>query len=66
MTAKMTSAAELSKLLFEAREIAAMYGDVVEASWPGGGDYCYAVRDRLDAYRAERGWSPHGFGGEQS
>lgn len=22
------------------------------------------LRDEIDEYRAERGWSPHGFGGE--
>jgi hypothetical protein len=56
--------AELSRLLFEARELIDMYGDVVEAKAGVPDEWSRQVRDQLDAYRAERGWSPHGFGGE--
>ena len=58
------SEAELSRLLFDAREIVSMYGDVVHARTGQRDDWCTRTRDGLDAYRAERGWSPHGFGGE--
>lgn len=50
--------AALSKLLFEAREVADMLAGMTHSSWPAG------VRDRIDAYRAARGWSPDGFGRE--
>lgn len=52
--------------MFEAREIVDMYKDVVHGR--GGSDsennYLAKVRDEIDAYRAERGWSEHGFGNE--
>jgi hypothetical protein len=59
-----TEAARLSRLLFEAREQIDMWADVIEARG-GYSAVTRAVRDEIDAYRAERGWSPNGFGGEQ-
>jgi hypothetical protein len=61
----MDDPAQLSKLLFEARELVDMLGDMVAARTGGADDWSRRVRDEIDAYRAERGWSPHGFGGEQ-
>lgn len=57
-----TGPAALSKLLFEAREICDMYHDVCHEPVDG---WCARVRDGIDHYRAERGWSPHGFGFEE-
>lgn len=64
--------ARLSRLLFEAREAVEMYADVVAALREQSGkadrgrrvEYLDRLRDEIDAYRAERGWSPHGYGGE--
>lgn len=58
-------AARLSRLLFDARELVEMYGDVVEARTGRPDQYSRRVRDEIDTYRAEHGWSPDGFGGEQ-
>lgn len=55
---------ELSKLLFEAREEIEMWADVVEARTGKSASQTRDVLARLDQYRAERGWSPHGFGYE--
>jgi hypothetical protein len=62
----ITDAARLSRLLFEAREQIDMWGDVVEArsGQHSARRYPDQVRDEIDAYRAEQGWSPNGFGGE--
>ena len=56
--------ARLSRLLFEAREIVAMMGAHIErrAGRPDG--WSRRVCAEIDAYRAERGWSPDGYGGE--
>jgi hypothetical protein len=59
-------AQELSKLLFEARELIDMYGDTLAHGIGREDTYVREVRDKIDAYRAGRGWSPHGFGGEAS
>lgn len=56
--------AELSKLLWAAREEAEMWADVVEARSGKPATSTRQTVAELDAYRAERGWSPHGFGGE--
>lgn len=56
--------ARLSKMLFEAREQCGMWADVAEHRT---GQPATAVRRlvaEIDAYRAERGWSPNGYGGE--
>lgn len=57
-------AARLSKLLWEARELIDMFADTIEAQiWQRADQPRRAVAE-IDAYRAERGWSPNGFGGE--
>lgn len=58
-------AARLSKLLFEAREIVDMYRTVVWSQTGKADPWASRVRDEIDAYRAERGWSRHGFGNEE-
>lgn len=60
----MTEAARLSMLLFSAREIISMHGDHVEYASGKRDKWCDRTRDEIDAYRAEKGWSPDGFGGE--
>jgi hypothetical protein len=57
-------AARLSRLLFAAREQIDMWGDVVQTIHGRRDRHTDRVRDDIDAYRAERGWSPNGFGGE--
>jgi hypothetical protein len=58
--------AELSKLLFEAREQVDMWADVVEAKGGKPASHARSVVERIDAYRRRRGWSPDGFGGESA
>jgi hypothetical protein len=57
--------AELSKLLFLAREELEMWADVVESETGKPADSTRRVIEGIDAYRQERGWSPHGFGSEE-
>lgn len=66
MTDEETEAARLSKLLFTARELIDMYADMMVSSQPQLQAHVYprAIRDEIDEYRAEKGWSPNGFGGE--
>lgn len=61
--------AELSRLLWDARQAAQMLGDLLRATPSlGGPDYQehdtvgYDLRDRIDNYRAERGWTEPGLG----
>lgn len=56
----------LSKLLWDARETVEMYADIMEAQQAGSGmvDGLRKQVEEIDAYRAARGWNPHGFGGE--
>lgn len=61
----MTTNAELSKLLWEARERVEMFSDVVERQSGRPDRSGRSVVARLDAYRVERGWNPNGFGGEE-
>lgn len=56
--------ATLSKMLFEAREVAEMYADVVRNQSGSEDNYLRRLVADIDTYRAERGWSPNGFGGE--
>jgi hypothetical protein len=58
-------AALLSRLLFQARERDSMFIDIVEGRTDKIDVAGRKLRDEIDAYRAEHGWSPHGFGGEQ-
>lgn len=60
----MTSASALSRILWNAREQIAEWIDVVEARMSRPHAHGRVVLAQIDAYRAERGWSPHGFGGE--
>ena len=61
----MSDDARLSKMLFEARELISMFNDMVERRAGREDTWSRRVRDQIDAYRAERGWSPHGFGDEE-
>lgn len=61
----MTEAAKLSRLLFDAREQIEMWADVVERGTGQPADHLRRLVAEIDAYRAEHGWSPHGFGGEE-
>lgn len=61
-----TEAAELSKLLWDAREALEKWADVVE--YASGSDDASPPRRlvwRIERYRFKRGWSPDGFGGER-
>jgi len=58
----MPDDARLSKLLWDAREIAEMFRDILNRRTA----YVQQVLDEIDRYRAERGWNPHGFGGEDN
>lgn len=60
----MGDAARLSRILFEARERVEMALEVVEIQSGQVDTWGRRLRDEIDEYRAERGWSPHGFGGE--
>jgi hypothetical protein len=65
MTTPPSENARISRLLFCAREEIEMWADVVESR---SGEIAESQRRtirEIDEYRAERGWSPHGFGGEQ-
>jgi hypothetical protein len=57
-------AARLSRLLWEARELIDMLHDIVSARTGKDDAWSVRVRDEIDAYRAEKGWNPDGFGGE--
>jgi hypothetical protein len=61
---EITEAARLSKLLFDAREQIDMWATVVANRTGLRENGAARLRDEIDAYRAERGWSPNGFGGE--
>jgi len=61
----MSDERRLSKLLFEAREQLDMFADIMQ-SQIGQALGPRRVRDEIDAYRNERGWSPHGYGRENA
>jgi hypothetical protein len=56
-----TPTGRLSRMLFEARELITMFNDMVELRAGKPDPWSRRVRDEIDAYRAERGWSPHGY-----
>lgn len=58
-------AAKLSRMLFEARELVDMYADTIERESGRPMTQARRLVGEIDAYRAGRGWSPTGFGGEQ-
>ena len=60
----MSENARLSRMLFEARELIDMLTDIVENRSGQRDEWSRRVRNEIDDYRHERGWSPHGFGGE--
>ena len=60
----MSENARLSKLLFDAREAAEMYADMVQRQAGRDSTFLRRLVAEIDAYRAEQGWSPDGFGGE--
>jgi len=53
---------QLSRLLFEARETTEMLADIIHDKADG---WCRRLVTEIDQYRTERGWNPHGFGGEK-
>jgi len=57
-------AVQLSKLLFEARELIDMLGDIVEGRTGQTDTWSHRVRDEIDEFRQSQGWAPDGFGGE--
>jgi hypothetical protein len=59
-----TDDAQLSRLLFEARERSEMFADVIEAQTGQSDEWGRRLVKEIDDYRASRGWSPHGYGGE--
>ena len=62
--AQATEAAQLSALLFKSREELDMWADVVEARAGRPAASTRHLIAEIDGYRAARGWSPDGFGGE--
>ena len=58
--------ARLSRMLFEARERVEMSADTVELQVGKPDIWGRRLVAEIDAYRAEQGWSPHGFGGEET
>lgn len=59
-----SEAAKMSRMLFAARENLSMWGDVVTARTGKIPTSVLELVEEIDAYRAEHGWSPNGFGGE--
>lgn len=58
------SEAEMSRLLFDAREAAGTLADIVERQSGGSDPWSRDIVGRIDQVRADAGWNPHGFGGE--
>jgi hypothetical protein len=56
--------AQLSRMLFEARERVEMLADIVEGRTGKPAEYERGLVREIDAYRAARGWNPHGYGDE--
>jgi len=54
----------LSRMLWDAREHLSMWSDVVEIRSGTKDVSLTRLIAEIDTYRAERGWSPDGFGGE--
>jgi hypothetical protein len=54
----------LSRLLWDAREIVEMFEDIAERRTRKPNEWTRRLITDIDAYRAGRGWSPDGFGGE--
>ena len=60
----MTDSALLSRLLFEAREVVAMYADVVKSVVGTEDQWLHRLVAEIDTYRVGRGWDGEGFGRE--
>lgn len=58
--------ARLSRLLFDAREQIEMWAAVIENTTGKNAAHPRRLVREIDEFRAERGWSPNGFGGEQA
>jgi hypothetical protein len=59
-----TDAAQVSRMLFLASELLDMYGDLVFSLSDRKDPGIYGLKQDIDGYRAAKGWSPNGFGGE--
>lgn len=59
-----TETARLSKMLWDVRELLSMYGEHLEYSTGKKDQWIDRTLKEVDEYRAEKGWSPDGFGGE--
>ena len=66
MTAADDEARLLSRILFEARERVDMAILTVENITGQRDEWGHRLRDEIDTYRGERGWSPDGYGGERA
>lgn len=55
----------LSRLLFESRERIEMHRDMVENRSGQRDEWARRLVEEIDVYRASRGWSTHGYGGEE-
>lgn len=55
---------QLSRLLFNGREIAAMYKDVVRENTGKEDAYLKRFIEETDAYRSSKGWDINGYGKE--
>lgn len=62
----MLTDAELSRLMFAARETIGQYAELVGELHPreSASKRALALCGEIDAYRVSRGWDPNGFGGE--
>lgn len=59
-----TGPAQLSRLLWQARESLEIWADTVEARSRQPDGYTRGLVAEIDTYRAQRGWSRSGYGGE--
>lgn len=60
----MSEASDMSRMLFGAREFLDMLLDIVEIRMGRRDEALAALIEEIDGYRARRGWSADGFGGE--
>lgn len=62
----MNEAQRLSRLLWDAREQLEMHADMMVARYgEASASFTRQILLEVDAYRAEQGWSPNGFGHEE-
>ena len=60
-----SDAAQLSRLLWDAREAIDMFAAVTNRRAGTQSRHLLSLVAEIDQYRADRGWSPNGYGGEQ-